>query len=427
MLQNQVTNSHQDANLFEAEPSFEATFEPTTDVRDFAHAAHRNLKVRFEGGEHTFIGDRITLQFETGPQAAAKYPIYRGGSYQGMGNQNDPKFRARSFRYGQVIALGGDFYGDPLRPISTDNDPPAAFRMAYLKFQREVAGEIDKILLIMQREIDAITAAIRAGKPPSSAYAALGDELSYAWNQATGGGYGILPQGRYLKLAAVNWDHFGFYARKAYATGHTVAMQQAIAARNPSLTAEQRRHSLELAYSQNAFADHFLTDIFSAGHTRTPRRELYETSIWAKEITGLLARCMHDEDSKFGLKLHNALGQSWTAYGDKRLLDTAAAEELTITVQAVQASADEIWAAFKTGKMSSESEMRALKIIPDLMRVRDLTSRENFSPLFVWKDGTVQCRKSLSDRNCFEWTPYWVAPSTLAELKALGWLGYTET
>src|SRR6188768_888226 len=171
MLHNQVTNSHQDESVFEAESSVEAepSFEPTTDARNFAHAAHRNLKVRFEGGEHTFIGDRITLQFEAGPQAAARHPIYRGGSYQGQGNQSDPRYRARSFRYGQVIALGGDFYGDPLRPISTDNDPQAAFRAAYLTFQREVDGEIDQILKIMQREIDAIAAAIRAGKPPSSA------------------------------------------------------------------------------------------------------------------------------------------------------------------------------------------------------------------------------------------------------------------
>jgi hypothetical protein len=422
MLQDQIPTNSDNHNANPVEPELE----PSADVRDFGRAARHNFKVRFEGGEHTFLGDRITLQFDGGAVAAAKHPLYRGSSYQGIGNQSDPKFRAKSFRYGQVLALGGDFYGDPLRPISTDNDPQAAFRWAYTTFQCEVSGVIEKILAILQREIDAVAAAIRAGKPPSSAYEALGDELSYAWNQATGGGYGILPQGRYLKLAAVNWDHFGFYARKAYVAGHTVAMQRAVSARNPSLTPDQRQHVLESAYSMNAFADHFLTDIFSAGHTRTPRRELYETSIWAKEITGLLARCMHDEDSKYGLKVHNALGQSWTAYGDKRLLDVAAKDELAITVQAVQASANDIWTAYKSGKVVGENAIEALKSLPDLMRVRDLNSRENFSPLFVWKDGTVQCRTSLVDRNCFQWTPYWAAPSTLAELKALGFLGFLD-
>lgn len=426
MLQNQIpTNSDNHHAENPVEPELE--LEPSADARDFARAARHNFKSRFEGGEHTFLGDSITLEFEGGAIPAAMHPVYRGSSYQGIGNQNDPKFRSKSFRYGQVLALGGDFYGDPLRPISTDNDPLSAFSAAYRSFQYEVNGEIENILAIMQREIDAVAAAIRAGKPPSSAYEALGDELSYAWNKATGGGYGILPQGRYLKLAAVNWDHFGFYARKAYVAGHTVAMQRAVSARNGSLTPDQRQHVLESAYSMNAFADHFLTDIFSAGHTRTPRRELYETSIWAKEITGLLARCMHDEDSKYGLKVHNALGQSWTAYGDKRLLDVAAKEELTITVQAVQASANDIWTAYKSGKVLGENDIQALKILPDLTRIRDLNSRENFSPLFVWKDGTVQCRTSLTDRNCFQWTPYWSAPSTLAELKALGFLGFLDS
>lgn len=425
MLQNQISAAIDNRPAVDEVESTPA-LEPSTDLRNLARAARHNLKVRFEGGEHTLIGDKIILRMESGPQPAAKHPVYRGTSYTMPGEATDPKHRRRFFRYGQVLALGGDFYGVPERPISTDDDPQSAFNAAYVTFQHEVAGEIDKILAIMQREIDAVAAAIRAGKPPSSAYEALGDELSYAWNQATGGGYGILPQGRYLKLAAMNWDHFGFYARKAYVAGHTVAMQRAVFARNPALTAEQRALNLEMAYSMNAFADHFLTDIFSAGHTRTPRRELYTTSIWAKEITGLLARCMHDEDSKYGLKVHNALGQSWTAYGDKRLLDVGSQQELAITVQAVQASADDVWHAFESGRVCGESEMGALKVLPDLTRVRDVNSRENFSPLFIWREGTVQCRTSLSDRNCYEWTSNWAAPTTLAELKALGFLGFLD-
>lgn len=393
-------------------------------IEQQARAAYRGIKERFEGGEHTLIGDRITLQSEKGSVPTALNPIYRGPSYSGIGDQNDPKFKAKFFHYGKVLALGGDFYGDPNRPISTDVDPQAAFANAYSTFRGEVNGEIEKILAIMQREIDAVEAAIKAGKQPSSAYETLGDSLSYAWNQATGGGYGILPQGRYLKLAALNWDHFNTFARTAYVAGHTVAMKHAVQVAKSNATPEQKRFGLEFAYSMNAFADHFMTDIFSAGHMRTPRKELYDCSMWAKEITGLLARCMHDEDSKYGLSVQNARGQKWTAYGDKRLLDSDSKDELAIVVSAVQASANEVWEAYKTGKVRVQEEMEALALIPDLVKVRDVSTRENSSPLFIVKDGTVQCRKSLSDRNCYEWTSYWVAPTTLAELKALGFLGY---
>ncbi|MEF2985641.1 phospholipase, partial [Pseudomonas aeruginosa] len=73
--------------------------------------------------------------------------------------------------------------------------------------------------------------------------------------------------------------------------------------------------ALELAYAMNSFADHFLTDLFSAGHLRVPRKQLAAV-VTPGELGSLISRFMHDEDSKFGLKVRNAMGAQWHAYGD---------------------------------------------------------------------------------------------------------------
>lgn len=94
--------------------------------------------------------------------------------------------------------------------------------------------------------------------------------------------------------------------------------------RRSSKTPEQTAAMLGTAYAYNAFADHFLTDLFASGHLRTSRLELREqcTLPVVGGLTGdLLARFMHDEDCPYGLTVHNARGDTRTGYGDKRLRD----------------------------------------------------------------------------------------------------------
>ena len=69
----------------------------------------------------------------------------------------------------------------------------------------------------------------------------------------------------YLGLSLINWDHFGNDARTAYSTGHSAAIDYA----------RQAGSSWDVAYAMNAFADHYLQDLFSAGHLRNPRRDLH--------------------------------------------------------------------------------------------------------------------------------------------------------
>ena len=60
-----------------------------------------------------------------------------------------------------------------------------------------------------------------------------------------------------------------------------------------------------------AYALHFLTDAFSSGHMRVPRRVLGRT---------MRAKLMHDIDGALGLNVFNAFG-SWRAFGDGKLKD----------------------------------------------------------------------------------------------------------
>jgi hypothetical protein len=356
--------------------------------------------LRFEGGEHTAIGDETLLRFVQGepsiPGAKIKLHLPNG----------------LALTYGQIIALGGDFYGIPGHPISDGASPAervqrftAAFNsLATLPASRDEAG---KILAVMQKEINAVKQAIKEGKQAHEAYDALGDTLSEEWNRITGGGSvvsAMVPLGRYLKLAADNADHFGEWALSAYLAGHTGALQQAVVAHQSG--SEQQ---LELAYAMNSFADHFLTDLFSAGHLRVPRKQLARV-VTPGEQGSLISRFMHDEDSKFGLKVRNALGDEWHAYGDKRYFDSNDAANRAQVKHAVQVSADEIFEAYVSGILPSPATYKAPLYVPDLNAVNNPST--NFSPLFKAEGDKVLRRKDVNNLNDKQWTNDWWGWST---------------
>lgn len=110
-----------------------------------------------------------------------------------------------------------------------------------------------------------------------------------ATNSRSGDDYPGGPYPSYLGLSLLNFDHFGQDARTTYTVGHKWAMEIAATKRDAA--------HLEYAYRINAFADHFLQDAFSAGHLRTPRRELHSTT-WNNPITGPISYPDKDMCSK---------------------------------------------------------------------------------------------------------------------------------
>lgn len=154
-----------------------------------------------------------------------------------------------------------------------------------------------------------------------------------------------------------------------------------------------------MAYCLEAFACHFLTDLFSSGHLRTPRRALHTPN----QASDLCAQRMHDEDSYNGLSVQNAAGASWTAYGDKRLNDTVNTQNFGIARQVVQMSLNEVINALKT--KSPTPVFGALNLIPQLDAVNDRTNPNNWSPLFVLDSNNApKVRDTLDDLTCRAWT-----------------------
>lgn len=119
-----------------------------------------------------------------------------------------------------------------------------------------------------------------------------------------------------------NSDHFSNNAIESYLVGHQWALQVAAAGNSKDATEEQKIRALKKAYTIQAFAGHFLSDLFSAGHVRNPRgfleytiamlcdipfmtgnsentEEWYLFNYWA----GLLALCQHQEDGEEGLEV----------------------------------------------------------------------------------------------------------------------------
>ena len=371
-------------------------------------------KVMFEGGEHTAIGDSAFLYFSANDPGQPAYSV-------NLGLPN-----GLSLTYGQIVSLGGDFYGVPDAPISdgtTQADRVTRFTNAYntLATANAAVAEAPQILQVMQTEINAVNAALNQGLSASTAYDALGDTLSEQWNRITGGGSFFspwVPMGRYLQLAAVNWDHFGQHAVLAYQAGHAAALAQAVTARG--LPAAQQRQALGWAYAMNAFADHFLSDLFSGGHIRTPRKELYDR-LTPSDAGSLLSRNMHDEDCHWGLNVTNSTTNAWRAYGDKRYFDSVDLANKTLVDVAVQDSVDEVFGAFRTGTVPQPGAYLALTRVANLTQAADRTAAQaagNNSPLFTWDGTEVLRRNDVNNLNDYSWTASWWAWSTLILMRS---------
>jgi hypothetical protein len=381
----------------------------------------KNLRreMGLESAEHIILGNSIALDLGAGERVSARelklpHPL-------------------RPLEYGYFIALGGDFYGvpDPIRaqnpsdwqPISSCPDPQVAFGAAWGSLIRADRAELDRILGVMIEELQAVQppGGLKAGQKPSDAYAGLGDTLSFKWNEITGGASASLGQvgaiadpGRYLKLAKVNMDHFGRDAVVAYTAGHTAAMKMAAGLHGAA--PDKAKEKLLQIYTANAFADHFLTDLFSAGHLRTPRRALYEMSTTTRGESGFLARAMHNEDNADGLRVRNARGESWRCFGDGKELDDESKDNFARAQAAVQASADEIGHAFRTGEVVSDLAVRQLIPRLDDFEPQPVPGAQSHSALF-WADpkGYVYRRGgvggdlppfSWKDKNDYDYTYY---------------------
>lgn len=362
----------------------------------------------FSGFEHQFLGDQVNLRFYSS----------NPGKLLHLSN-------GLALTYGQIVMLGGDLFGDPQHPISmcaTDK------RKACFKLQFDaLAGDNDKNncqspriqaenLIKYHEEVAQRLMEWRAqGKVDSEFYKENGSAINKTLNRLTCGGSFIsdyLPFGNYLKLSETNFDHYQPASLIAYEVGHQVALNTALLgyqqkSKGNEIHAEQL---LELAYAQNAFANHFLSDSFASGHVRTPRHEIEKQVYLPSILNLLLANLMHDEDNRLGLNVVNQEGNFWTAYGDNYLFTDQAELQRMILLQAMQRSANSIYDTFESGNFPEQ--FSELKLVPILEKVEQLNQT---SPLFKVENGILLKRKDVHDPYDYQWTAHWSGLITLLE------------
>ena len=192
---------------------------------------------------------------------------------------------------------------------------------------------------------------------------------------------------------------------------------------------------LRQAYAMNAFADHFLTDLFSSGHARTPRRDLSNRSDTTVSETGYLSKTMHDEDNKNGVVYvnRNDLKDTWVAYGDGRVRDPENAANLQKAITAVQRSADDVYDAYLNGTYD-KTHAAVLELVPVLGGVDGKAPQPGptirTAPLF-WADGgnKVYRRNELMNPASFDYSADadWSDAEMVAGIFAHSYLGIDKS
>lgn len=275
----------------------------------------------FGASEHVAIGEEVKLQ-----GLPANTPlIVKGGS---------------RIQFQHIIALAGDFYGVAGQAISlpggTDTEKTKRFTNAFETLVQADNTELRKVLL----EIDNECSAVKHSSLPHHCYSSCLIESNHALEKI---------KSDINKLLIDNSDHFSTNAEEAYRIGHMHALRVAREAGN-----QKDMEGLKRAYALDAFACHFLTDLFASGHTRNQRgalesflvEQLKFDIVDPKKLAGLLTFAQHEKDGKDGLNVANKKGEHWRAYGDGCFFTPQNGENKKKATAATQQSVDEIYRAY---------------------------------------------------------------------------------
>ncbi|OOQ83079.1 hypothetical protein PEBR_38554 [Penicillium brasilianum] len=357
----------------------------------------------FEAAEHESIANGVFLKNIHGiPESAIDHDCWTVNAYVHGGTGSVAKKRDINLKFGRVIALAGDFYSSnkdkhrtPICGAFFTNEPTGnpdedlrnqseRFRSAVKSIVQDDDGNLIQLCSLIDHEHEKIAEhegeyhtianiyheADKCGLPSSSQF----------WSATVGRSNPKLSL--YTWLLFINSDHFGNDAVTAYTVGHKVALQLAREAGQLEESNEKERaDGLQAAYLHEAFCLHYLTDLFSSGHIRTPRRELHNDSyteasfsaarlvFGGKEVPIWDFQCnyMHDNDSATGLLVQNKKGEQWIAYGDKQFVENWDAVNHARVTHAVQVSVDEVYEAFKTTTEKHPSSFEVLDLIPQPM------------------------------------------------------------
>lgn len=359
----------------------------------------------FALSEHWAMGQQVKLRFNLTQNPEAATPLHLKNGL--------------ILSFGDILSLG-DLYGSIGKPIShgiTRKQKQALFRDVYQSFANNFAAvnEVKELNSVIKMEIREIESGIKQGETAEAIYKRIGNEIGRQINCITGGGctstgWWLYP-GRYLLLAMENYDHFSPNNLIVYKIGHQVALQQALKAGRTG-----KRTDLERAYAMDAYACHYLSDHYAAGHIRTPREELKD-KVTPAVLGSLLANYMHNEENKFGIHVTNKLGDQWVVYGDYSYFNPFNQTNQQMLLRALQQSADELFDAYQTGVLPDK--FRVLELVPHAQQIND-ENNVDIVPMFYWDERSKQLfrRTDLSNPYDKHWTSSWWGWSTLLILKS---------
>lgn len=293
--------------------------------------------------------------------------------------------------FGDVCALGGDYFAVAQEPISfgyDEEDRKNRFLNAYETLIYSKKHKLNNIIAIIEEQARAIDKAMSQGK---SEYEGISQHKFKEMLKAI-----VYTKFEIIDILAMGFDHMGENATIAHQVGHSLALEAAARAHYITDPWEQYQQ-LEYAYSLEAFACHFLIDHFASGHLRTPSMALYEK--FGARLGTLLSLFMHSEENNMGLYVKNEQGDLWKAYGDAHLFEDYNHQTKDIATAALQTVINEVYHAFQSGQVPKNTNSAAYTLFP--MQVVD----NNYSPLFLEDKANNQLfyRAHLDDLDCQEY------------------------
>lgn len=332
-----------------------------------------NEDLHYESPEHFLLGSGVKLKFSQSSEQGNQSNLLSIGLSNGS---------TQKLSFAQLVYLAGDFMGDPSTQIGGHSEDinKRNFDINFRVMTSAPAKDyLPGIIKIVNEELQNNSKQIANHEPFD-----IPDEDNIRFNCVTGGGCNqvsfLTNFGLYMKLASANYDHFGQDAIDSYLAGHRLALNLAQVAKSDD--------DLRIAYAYEAYADHFLTDLFASGHLRTPRRDIVT---WCKytpqTVSSFLTKVMHDQDNKNGIYITNQAGKSWKTYGDKELYINDNSVSLKQALLVMQKSADQIYNVYRGVINPDQAYNQAKQELPNL----SATNRDsrNAPPLFKLESGKI--------------------------------------
>ena len=390
---------------------------------------------KFGSLEHKAIGDKAFKNFLEFIEKVEKNPKIKEQVIESFSDMGGLALKENlKLSPGEIVCLAGDFFGpnsmDEVIAFAENDKKADKFDLAFKKLLRADPTKVEAILEHIKNMAQSIKE--KSQEKNQRAYLTMherGHQDDVVFTRLTSRSklsnlVSSALESEYLELLKYNFDHFGEEAKEAYRVGHLTACAMAIGARIAAAQGDDRYLALLLiAVIKELFSCHYLSDLFSAGHIRTPRKPIYDF-VQANGylpgkiiIAGLLAEQMHNEDDVNGLWVKRSSDQGdqepWQAFGDNCYFEPENEENRKRVIATVYKGLCDVYEAFQTGTV----KIRALDEVPK--EVVDMKSHPNPFPLFKEHKGTVTRRAKKFDPLSKKIIENWSPSSDLAKLVAV--------